>query len=225
MRLTDEYIDEARTRANKHQGAWTGTSGSLAADVRRLLLERESLLHQLDRARRRKPPRVIGFAGWAGSGKNLAAEATGGYVIGFADPLYAALAAMLGMSVADLQDRSAKEKPLPCGKSPRDLLRTLGTDWGRDMVRPDLWVFLARERIEAAAAAGLDPIAICDCRFPNELELVRELGGLVLWVSRPGVEAGNHVSDQAIGPQDCDGVVVNSGTVEQLREAVLACLR
>ena len=41
--LTDEYIAEARQRAYRYQGQWTGTSGSLAADVARLLIERKKM--------------------------------------------------------------------------------------------------------------------------------------------------------------------------------------
>jgi hypothetical protein len=41
--LTDEYIAEARQRAYRYQGQWTGTSGSLAADVARLLIERKRM--------------------------------------------------------------------------------------------------------------------------------------------------------------------------------------
>ena len=41
--LTDEYIAEARQRAYRFQGQWCGTSGSLAADVARLLIERTKM--------------------------------------------------------------------------------------------------------------------------------------------------------------------------------------
>jgi hypothetical protein len=41
--LTDEYIAEARQRAYRYQGQWTGTAGSLAADVARLLIERKRM--------------------------------------------------------------------------------------------------------------------------------------------------------------------------------------
>ncbi|NBW11337.1 MAG: hypothetical protein EBR82_25225 [Caulobacteraceae bacterium] len=41
--LTDEYIAEARKRAYRYQGQWTGTAGSLAADVARLLIERKRM--------------------------------------------------------------------------------------------------------------------------------------------------------------------------------------
>lgn len=41
--LTDEYIEDARRRAYRFQGQWCGTSGSLAADVARLLIERKKM--------------------------------------------------------------------------------------------------------------------------------------------------------------------------------------
>ena len=41
--LSDEYIAEARQRAYRYQGQWTGTAGSLAADVARLLIERKRM--------------------------------------------------------------------------------------------------------------------------------------------------------------------------------------
>jgi len=41
--LTDDYIAEARQRAYRFQGQWCGTSGSLAADVARLLIERKKM--------------------------------------------------------------------------------------------------------------------------------------------------------------------------------------
>jgi len=41
--LDDEYIAEARQRAYRFQGQWCGTSGALAADVARLLIERKKM--------------------------------------------------------------------------------------------------------------------------------------------------------------------------------------
>ena len=41
--LTDEYLAEARQRAYRYQGQWTGTAGALAADVARLLIERKKM--------------------------------------------------------------------------------------------------------------------------------------------------------------------------------------
>jgi hypothetical protein len=41
--LSDDYIAEARQRAYRYQGQWCGTSGSLAADLARVLIERKKM--------------------------------------------------------------------------------------------------------------------------------------------------------------------------------------
>lgn len=45
--LSPEYLDDCRRRANRYMGQWTGTSGALAADVRRLLWEVDRLKVEL----------------------------------------------------------------------------------------------------------------------------------------------------------------------------------
>lgn len=42
--LADAYLAECEHRARRFSGAYTGTSGTLAADVMRLLAERQRLL-------------------------------------------------------------------------------------------------------------------------------------------------------------------------------------
>ena len=42
--LTSDDLARMEHRARRFQGAWTGTSGTLAADVMRLLAERQRLL-------------------------------------------------------------------------------------------------------------------------------------------------------------------------------------
>lgn len=51
--LTDDQLDGMRHRAQRFAGAWTGTSGSLAADVMRLLAERQRLIVTLAMLRER----------------------------------------------------------------------------------------------------------------------------------------------------------------------------
>lgn len=45
--LSDEYVRDAEYRARRFSGAYTGTSGALAADVLRLLEERKRLLIEI----------------------------------------------------------------------------------------------------------------------------------------------------------------------------------
>lgn len=48
--LTEDDLVRMEHRARQFQGAWTGTSGTLAADVMRLLAERLRLLKLLAKA-------------------------------------------------------------------------------------------------------------------------------------------------------------------------------
>lgn len=45
--LPDDYLRQAEHRARVFSGAWTGTAGTLAADVMRLLAERKQLVQTI----------------------------------------------------------------------------------------------------------------------------------------------------------------------------------
>lgn len=170
--------------------------------------------------------RLIGISGRAGAGKNaVAGMIDGAAVVQLADPLYAALAAMLGVSESILRHRSYKGAPLPdIGKSPRQLLQTLGTEWGRSMVSPDIWIRMAERRIDALAASGVATVAVADVRFENEAEWIRGRGGQIWHVRRSDVTADGHASENGIAVLDGDVVIDNSGTLDDLRRAVEAAL-
>jgi hypothetical protein len=174
--------------------------------------------------------KIIGFAGRIGSGKTLAASMIpDAHCLQWADPIYRGLAAMLSIPDEVLRDRAQKERFLDVGGLdvvPRDLLRTLGTEWGRELVHPDIWVRLTMRRIETLhETVEATTFAICGTRFPNEVEAIRERGGEVWWIDRPGLDAGDHASDRQIGPNDCDRVLVNAAGPDELRAAVLAAWR
>ena len=172
--------------------------------------------------------RIIGFCGPAGAGKDLAASMVPGACrIAFADPIYQGLSTMLGIPEGVLRDRSAKEQPIVgIGASPRQLLQTLGTEWGRQMIRDDIWLRVAYWRWEQAAAAGLGLIVVPDVRFENEARQIRSEGGEVWFVHRPGVEPVTaHSSEAGLPLKLIDRLIVNDGTVDQLRERVEATFR
>jgi hypothetical protein len=166
---------------------------------------------------------VIGIAGRAGAGKNLAASMIPGAVsVGLADPLYAGISAMFGVSESVLRARSLKERPLPpFGVTVRRLLQTLGTEWGRDSIATDIWIRLLDQRIADLESRGVQVVAVSDVRFANEAEYVRRRGGVVWLVRRPGTEAPADHSSEACGI-DADVVIDNAGTAEDLRGQVTA---
>ena len=101
------------------------------------------------------------------------------------------------------------------GASYRKLARTLGTEWGRNLIHPDAWVNVAEQKIIHTEA----PICIDDLRFPNELELLRRhdfaLVKVVRDVSRS--DADSHKSDVSLRDFDeWDHVIENNGTLEEL---------
>ena len=53
--LTEDDLVRMEHRARRFQGAWTGTSGTLAADVIRLLKERLRLLDELAKLKAHGP--------------------------------------------------------------------------------------------------------------------------------------------------------------------------
>ena len=99
------------------------------------------------------------------------------------------------------------------GVSARHLLRTLGTEWGRECVSPSVWldVWLAKARRKSF-------VVVDDVRFTNEAELIRLLGGEVWRITRPGVVRNTeHASEGGLDEWEhftCD--IVNSGSISDL---------
>lgn len=173
---------------------------------------------------------IIGLCGAAGSGKNTVAdilENEHDFVqFGFADPVYAAVSAAIGIPVEQLRDRSMKESAIDwLGKSPRQLLQTLGTEWGRGMVREDIWVQIA---IRRATGFAYHDVAITDVRFENEVAAIKEAGGVIWRVDRgPSSIRGDairHTSEAGIPDFLVDTVITNSSTIEHLAARVNAAL-
>lgn len=172
---------------------------------------------------------LIGLCGVAGCGKNtvasILAEHRGFKEFAFADPLYEAVSVVTGMPVEWLKDRDNKEAVISwVGKSPRYLLQTLGTEWGRDTVKQSLWVDAAMQRTK-----GVEKAVITDVRFNNEAAAIREAGGKVYLIVRPGwrclaAETASHPSEEGISIGLIDGFLSNSGDLDHLRTEVLAAI-
>ena len=167
--------------------------------------------------------RLIGIAGPARSGKDTVAEilrADRWITLAFADPLRRMLAAGFGAEALQ-QD---KEAPIPwVDRSYRELIQTLGTEWGRGLIREDLWIRLAERRIadmHQVSGGELD-VAITDVRFENEAAWIRRSRGQVWHLRRehrPHVR--EHVSEAGVGVEPSDRIIMNNGTLEDLIQAV-----
>jgi hypothetical protein len=140
--------------------------------------------------------------------------------LSFADPLRkfsAQILSSLGYNgLACLRDKK-EEKITELGVSPRQMMQTLGTEWGRSCIHPDLWIMVAAGTVEKQLKRGRN-VVIDDVRFPNEAEMIRKLGGELWLVNRPGlVYEGDHASEGALSEVEPDSLINNSGSLTQLR--------
>ena len=169
-------------------------------------------------------PRLIGLHGPARSGKDtvgqMLVDGFGVQPLSFAEPIRNALRGMMNLTDVHFHG-DLKEAVMPwLGKSPRQLMQTLGTEWGRGIVHPDLWLLLAEREIEKAFEHGRS-VVITDVRFENEAEFVRKQGGQVWHVHRANaVKVNAHASEAGIAFQTGDRRIDNNASLEDLCEEV-----
>lgn len=64
-----------------------------------------------------------------------------------------------------------------------------------------------------------NPVIIDDVRFSDEMNLINDLGGVVIGIARPdapGAGDGSHKSETSISVDDCEHVIENVGTLDGL---------
>ena len=126
--------------------------------------------------------------------------------------------------------------------TPRSLLQILGTDCGRDIIHPNIWVnslmsgykpstsyqmgildtsVPSYELIGEKMHEGYPNWIITDCRFPNEAKAILDKKGVIIRVNRGDGNTGDHPSETALDDYDMfNHVINNNGTIADLVEEV-----
>jgi len=161
--------------------------------------------------------KLIGLIGRARSGKDTVA----GYLcrrhmftqVAFADPMKE----MLEVAFGDLFREGDREKPIDwLGKSPRQLMQTLGTEWGRNQVHPDMWTLIAERKVLKAIDFNRSMV-ISDVRYHNEADMILKHGGELWQIQRDTTETVNaHVSEQYSWDTYQTKTIENNGSLEEL---------
>jgi hypothetical protein len=179
------------------------------------------------------PLSIVGIAGGLNCGKGAVAAVFHGQGYmerNFSDPLKRIVRELFNVSTKELWGPSQNRSP-----EVRAMLQELGTDYARKF-RPNIWVDKMEESLSAFASSGIKGykgVVVADIRFPNEIELLRSMGGKMIRIRRPGncshlpTELGKHSSETAIDnmPDSAfDYIIQNDGTLEDLQNTVLSII-
>lgn len=194
---------------------------------------------------------IIGILGLKGSGK----DTIGNYLIdnydfkklAYADSLKDAICCIFGwdremMEGATEESRNWREIVDPYwGFSPRQMMQKIGTDLFRNHFSDDVWIKSLKLKLQNIKT----DVVITDCRFDNEINLIKEMGGKVIMVERTfptwkvitssyknGIitkaraetelkKTSIHESEWRCYLYDnIDYYIYNSGTIEELHESI-----
>ena len=98
------------------------------------------------------------------------------------------------------------------GKTTRHAMQTLGTEWGRNSIAPNIWLSLWKKRVK-----GLLLVTVDDCRFRNEAKTIRDLGGVIWEVARKDRVYEGHSSETEMAKIKPDDIIDNNGSLYDLK--------
>mgnify|MGYP000264044613 CR=1 FL=1 len=140
---------------------------------------------------------IIGVCGFIGSGKDTVADYLQNFHEfrreSFASTLKDAVAAVFGWDRTMLEGRTKEARewreqvdPWWAARlgmptlTPRWILQYWGTEVCRKSFHDDIWIASLENKLRQSK----DSVVISDCRFPNEIQSIRNAGGKIIWVQR-----------------------------------------
>ena len=178
---------------------------------------------------------IIALSGKKGSGKSTVSrflvQQHGFKWLSYAAPGRQMLKA-LGLGDVDFLPEN-KEEPIAWLSgvrevTPRYLMQTLLSAWGREQVHPDLWAFVVGQKILKCEG----DVVIDDLRFNNEAELLLHTFGKeqvrIIKLVRPGLRSNHlsqHVSENGVNDALIHNTIVNDTTPARLCTKVLDALQ
>lgn len=130
-----------------------------------------------------------------------------------------------GMDLRSLLNRSGGWEKVKYvrGYETREILRGLGAAMrsaNKNVFVEEMEARLASEFPGAFDSATPVRAVVSDVRMPNELSMIRRLGGVLVQVTRDGAEFDGHETEAGFSEREYDAVLANDGSVVDLYRAV-----
>jgi hypothetical protein len=173
---------------------------------------------------------IIGLCGYSRSGKDTAADVLvdnfGFKKYHLAQTMKDCLGLIFGWD-ADYIENHKEEIDPTFGISPRQVLRAFGTEFAQqtlcnmfpqfnEKVGRKLWIY----SLLAQIPLDQDSV-IADVRFLHEAEEIKNAGGIIVRVGRPGYPVDlSHGSEREIADIKWDHLITNSGDLQEYKSLV-----
>jgi hypothetical protein len=180
---------------------------------------------------------LVALSGLQGSGKDTAAAilvSRHGYTkVAFADALRELL-----LGIDPLIPANGCYEPIPLSEVIEDIgwdvakrtipevrrvMQRTGTEGIRKVFGENAWVDVLWHRYPDLFDSETRYV-ITDCRFQNEGKFVRDNGGTILWIDRPGIVSDGHASESTVVRDLANAVIVNDGSIVDLQNKVTESL-
>jgi len=173
---------------------------------------------------------IILISGKKRTGKTSAAQAIQEFIgdkycalLQFADPIYEMAKQFMSMykggeSTFDRTGDKDNYEEMFFGKNFRQVMQTLGTEWGRKCIHEDVWALMGVRKADIILSAiPTLPIIFHDVRFPNEVSCMRNaFKQVVHWeVINPNVTLEDAHESENMELPPPDRTLVNSGSLEE----------
>ena len=179
--------------------------------------------------------KIIGVTGFKHNGKDTIAKYMCdkyGYTrIAFADPLKLICGILFGFNYQQLHGE-LKETPdnFWFGLTPRKVFQFIGTDLFRkhmnqldENFQDKIWLLCANKSIcDILQQDSNACIVISDVRFPNECEMIKKFGGIIIRVNRSSanMSVDLHDSEALIKTLDVDFDITNNDSIDDLNKKI-----
>lgn len=180
-------------------------------------------------------PQIIGITGLKFAGKdtcgNYFVEHYGYKRLAFADSLKSSMREIFGFNDEQLYGNQKETVDEYWGVTPRTVLQYVGTDLFREQlgkimpkVGKNIWLKVVEKKIlDQLAENPTVRFVITDVRFPNECQMVKDLGGTVIRVKRDAANntTDTHSSEIEIANLNVNVELPNNGTKDELFKLAL----